>query len=342
MLLNALPLRVLRAIAASRRAKRCVGARIVLLIRRSNEEASMAGTSTFRSNDARAAYLQLYDEVLATSTIPVTESDFETSFGLTHVVQAGDPSKPPLVALHGSSISSTMWVPLLHVLTVTHRVTMVDAIDEAGKSIATQPTTKSTDLVAWLDETLCAIDIQRSAVIAASRGAWMATHYAMAFPERVERLALVCPVGIVSGISPSFLFRGVTTMAVRPTERRVWSFLDTLVMPANRGLLRQEPWQPIYRQFVRGATYFKMSLSNAAPRPWPMQSDCDLHRLASARIPVLAIIGRDETAHNGPKTASDFRRKLPEARIELVDDAKHGVLQDQPKIVEKLLADFLQ
>lgn len=302
----------------------------------------MAAVSAFRSDAARAAYLKLYDAALAASNLPVTELDIETSFGRTHVLQAGDPSKPPLVALHGSSITSTMWVPLLPILCANHCVTLVDAIDEVGKSIQTKPATKSADLVAWLDEALRALDIQRSAIVAASRGTWIATHYATAFRERVERLALVCPVGIVGGMSPTFLFRGLTTIAVWPTERRVWSFLGTLVNPASRGLLRQEPWQPIYQQFVGGAIYFKMSLRNAEPRPWPLRSDCDLRPLASSRMPVLAIIGRDETAHNGPKTATNFRQQLPEARIELVDDAGHGVFQDQPEIVEKLLGEFLQ
>ena len=52
----------------------------------------MAGISAFRSDDARTAYWQLYDAALATSTIPVTESDAETSFGRTHLLHAGDPS----------------------------------------------------------------------------------------------------------------------------------------------------------------------------------------------------------------------------------------------------------
>ena len=195
--------------------------------------------------------------------------------------------------------------------------------------------------MAWLDETLRAVDIQRSAVVAASRGSWMATHYAMAFPERVKRLALVCPVGIVGGMSPRFLFGAFMTVAVWPTEQRVQSLLDTMVMPTKRSLLRQEPWRPMIEQFIGGAMHFKMSLRNAEPRPWPMPSDCDLQRVASARIPVLAIIGRDESAHNGPKTATRLRQQLPEARIELVDDANHMVMVDQPEIVEKLLADFL-
>ena len=299
----------------------------------------MAGISAFRSDDARAAYFQLYDAALATSTIPVTESEIETSFGRTHVLHAGDPSKPPLVALHGSSVSSTMWVPLLPVLTATHSVTMIDAIDEVGKSIPTKPTPKSADLVAWLDEALRALDIQRSAIVGASRGTWIATHYATAFPERVERLAFMCPVGIVGGMSPSFLFRGLATIAVWPTERRVWSLIDSMSVSADRRLLRQDP---IWHQFVGGAIYFKMSLRNAEMRPWPMRSDCDLRRVASSRMPVLAIIGRDESAHNGPRTATHFRQQLPEAWIELVDAAGHNIYQDQPEIVDKLLADFLQ
>lgn len=298
----------------------------------------MARISAFRSDDARGAYLALYDASLAASAIPVSEADIETSFGRTHVLHAGDPSRPPLLALHGSSASSTSWIPLLPVLTATHSVTMVDAIDEVGKSIPTKPAPRSADLVAWLDEVARALEIQRSAIVAASRGTWMATHYATAFPERVERMALVCPVGIVGGMSPRFLFHGLTTIAVWPTERRVWSLIDSMSVSADRQLLRSEPG---WHQFVSGAIHFKMSLRNAEPRPWPLRSDCDLRRLASARIPILAIIGRQESALNGPKAATRLRQQLPEAQVVLVDDAGHNIPHDQPEIVEKLLADFL-
>jgi pimeloyl-ACP methyl ester carboxylesterase len=196
--------------------------------------------------------------------------------------------------------------------------------------------------VAWLDETLRAVDIQRSAIVSGSRGAWIGTNYAVAFPERVERLALVCPVGIVRGLSLSFLIRGLTTMGVRPTEERIWSFLDAMVMPTNRTSLRQEPWRPVMQQFVAGTVGFKAALGRPLMKPWPMRPDCDLLPLTAARIPVLAIMGRDDSLHNGPKAATRFRKQLPEARIELVDDANHMILSDQPEIVEKLLIEFLQ
>lgn len=160
----------------------------------------MAGISAFQSDDARAAYCRLYDQAVAASAMPVTESDIETSFGRTHVLTAGDPSRPPLVAMHGIQIASTSWLPLLPTLAAAHRVTMIDAIGQVSKSIATTPTTTAAHIVAWLDETLCSLGIGRAAVVGMSLGAWMVTHYAMAHPERVDRLALIAPAGLVSGL----------------------------------------------------------------------------------------------------------------------------------------------
>lgn len=93
--------------------------------------------SGFKTDTARAEYCRHYDEAIALSPVPVEESDVETSFGTTHVLTAGDPAKPPLVALHAKSFSSTMWVPLLPTLTASHHVRMLDAVGDVNKSVAT-------------------------------------------------------------------------------------------------------------------------------------------------------------------------------------------------------------
>ena len=295
----------------------------------------MAGISAFRSDDVRAAYCQLYDAAVTASTMPVTESDIETSFGRTHVLAAGDPSNPPLVAMHGFQMGSTSWLPLLPTLAAAHRVTMIDAIGQVSKSIAAKPITEAADLVAWLDETLRTLGIDRAAMVGMSMGSWIATQYALALPDRVDRLALIAPAGLVSGLHLRFLLR-VYRLAFRPSEARLESFFDTVVTPAGRGRLRQDPWRLIIQQFVVGMMGFKFALIGAV-RP----TRCDLRRLSSAQIPVLVIIGRDESLHDGPKMAARFRQRLPEARIEIIDEANHFIPVDQPQIVEKLLADFL-
>ena len=218
-----------------------------------------------------------------------------------------------------------MWVPLLPTLTAAHSVTMIDAIGEPGKSIATKPITNVTQKVEWLDETLRAVDIERSAIVAASHGTLIATHYTMAFPDRVDRLALVCPVGIVSTVRLRKLLRALTTGGVRPTERRIQSLLDTTVMPTNRGLLRQEPWRPIMQQFITGtigsslpaAIYRSAAICNGSHRPkfqfwrssagmnrptadrrWPPASDNNCPGLASnsSTMPTIASLSTNLTS----------------------------------------------
>ena len=96
-----------------------------------------------------------------------------------------------------------MWLPLLPALTVSHHVRcwMPSAMN---KSVATRPVLTAR-IVEWIDEVLDALGIERSALVAASKGSWMATHYAMARMERVERLAMVCPAGIVSSFYAKWL-----------------------------------------------------------------------------------------------------------------------------------------
>jgi pimeloyl-ACP methyl ester carboxylesterase len=268
--------------------------------------------------------------------MPVAEVDVETSFGRTHVLTAGDPSKPPLVAVHPLAFSSTSWLPLLPTLARQHRVTMIDAIGDVSKTIGSKPITKAGHIVAWLDETLRTLEIERAAMVAMSMGTWMATNYAMAFPDRVERLALIAPVGIVSGQRLGWMIRGYYANYLRPTKVRLESFIDTTATPAGQRRMREDPWRPIIEQYVTGTIGFKKAPTAVRP------TRCDVQRLASAQIPILVIVGRDESIHDGPTMAARFRERLPEARIELIDDANHLIPIDQPETMGKLLGDFLQ
>ena len=58
----------------------------------------MARVSAFRSTVAYSAFCRLYDAPVAASPIPIAESDVEISWGSTHILAAGIPSNPPLVA----------------------------------------------------------------------------------------------------------------------------------------------------------------------------------------------------------------------------------------------------
>ena len=295
----------------------------------------MDAISKFHSDEARDSYCRLYDSAVAASHIPVAESDVETSFGRTHLLIAGEPSNPPLIALHALAMSSTMWLPLLHVLAARHRVIMIDVIGQASKSIASKPITRTAHIVGWLDETLRALAVEGSPMICMSMGSCIGANYAMAYPQRVERLALIAPVGLVSNQRPGWLLRAGYANYVRPTPARTQSFFASLVCRENRSRLVREPWASIVQQYVCGATGFRAPLNAVRPMR------CDLRQLSEVGIPVTIAIGREESLHDGPTAAARFRRVLPHARIELVDGANHVIPVDQPAIVDQILTDFL-
>jgi pimeloyl-ACP methyl ester carboxylesterase len=276
--------------------------------------------SGFKTDAARAEYCRLYDEAIALSPVPVEESDVETSFGTTHVLTAGDPAKPPLVALHAKSFSSTMWVPLLPTLTASHHVRMLDAVGDVNKSVATDVMSSPARVVQWIDEVHDALAVGRSPIVAASIGTWMGTHYVMARPARVERLAMLSPIGMVGSMRMKWLIKMAIKTQLRPSTAKTEWMLAAITTDETVPKLRAGPWHAIAQQFIFGMPNFRANLRE--PRPG---ARCNIERLASSRIPLLILIPRDETGQDGPRTADRYRQQLPHARVELVDDSNHIV-----------------
>jgi pimeloyl-ACP methyl ester carboxylesterase len=297
----------------------------------------MAGRpSGFKTEAARAAFYAMYDEAIARSAVPVDESAVATSFGTTHVLTAGDRSKPPLIALHALNFSSTMWLPLLPALTASHHVRLLDTVGGTNRSVATGITTSARHVVAWMDEVTDALDVDHAPLVSASFGGWMAMHYCLARPHRVARLAMLAPAGIVGSFRIKWMLTNFVKTQISPNMTKAQWMLDNLVIEGTRPKLRSDPWRPIAEQFIFGMPNFRRSLREPLPG-----LQCDIAPLAASGIPVLALIPRNETGHDGPKMARRYRQRLPHAQVELVDDSNHLIFIDQTDVVADRLQTFL-
>jgi pimeloyl-ACP methyl ester carboxylesterase len=289
----------------------------------------------FRSEDARRRYVESYDHVLTASRVPLIELDIETPYGNTHVITAGDPERPPLVALHGKAVSSTMWIPLLGTLTASHSVFLVDAIGDINKSVATRVLQDEGDVVRWLDAVLHDFAVEEAAVVGMSYGAWMGTTFAMARPEVVERLAILSPAGVFSGVRPAWMARAVYANVLRTRAESLRRFMATMYTDETAARLEGSVFGQVIDQYIGGAVEFRSSTREARPRTYRAEA------LAALTMPVLVVIGDEETVCDGPRSAGIARQRLPDARVELVAHANHSVTADQPEVLEQMLREFL-
>lgn len=96
---------------------------------------------------------------------------------------------PVLLMLHPGIGDSRLWDPLMPALTKDHRVVRYDSRGYGRSPAATQEFTLLDDCVAVLDH----LGIEQSAVVGCSQGGGVGMGLAIAHPQRVRALVLVCP-----------------------------------------------------------------------------------------------------------------------------------------------------
>jgi pimeloyl-ACP methyl ester carboxylesterase len=151
-------------------------------------------SGVFRSDDARRQFLTVYNRILA--SFPFTHRQVETSLGTTFLLEAGDPGSPPILLLHGSCSNSAFWFAEMRALSATFHVFAADIPGEAGNSAEIRPSLQSGAYSAWVREMMDALQLGTSSIAGNSLGGWIALHFAIRFPSRVDRLALLAPSGL--------------------------------------------------------------------------------------------------------------------------------------------------
>jgi len=124
--------------------------------------------------------------------IPVTETDVQTPYGLTHLLLAGDPVNPPLLLFHGvGDDSAMMWLHNAQALAARFRLIAVDTIGGPGKSEPNAAYFGQFDQVIWMDSILDALGLDQVYIAGVSNGAYLTELYIARRPERVIRAVVM-------------------------------------------------------------------------------------------------------------------------------------------------------
>ena len=288
--------------------------------------------TAFKTPAGEAAFAAAYDAALARWPMPFSEFEIPSRFGSTYVTASGPKDAPPLVLLHGYMATSLMWAPNVAAFSRHHRVYAIDVMGQPGKSIPAEPIRSAADYVSWLNTTLYGLRIDRFALAGQSFGGWLALNYAIAQPDRVEKLVLLSPGGLLP-LVPQFKVRGMLMMFV-PTRFTVNSFLRWV------GLSRASAGPDVrlvMELMYQGIRHFRFAPETTRILPNAFSAG----ELSMMNVPTLVLIGADEVIYDPAKALNRALTLIPDARGTLVPHSSHEMCASKHDVVDARVVDFL-
>lgn len=289
----------------------------------------MSQRSAFRTPSGEAKFRAAYDAQLKSWPVPYEEVDVRSRFGTTHVVICGPKTAPPLVLLHGYMATLTMWSPNIAAFSRDYRVYAVDVMGQPGKSRPDEPIGSVVDFVSWLTATLDALHLDRVFLVGMSFGGWLALNYAVAAPQRVLRLVLLSPGGLLPMVR-QFTVRGML-MVWLPTRRIVNSFFHWLGFT-------DRAYANVLDLMYLGLKHFQMPIETARVMPAVVPDES----LRTMTIPTLLLIGDDEVISDPARALERARRLIPDFDGALVPGCRHDMSSSKADIVDARVLDFLK
>jgi pimeloyl-ACP methyl ester carboxylesterase len=268
-------------------------------------------TPVFRSEAAAAKMLEWYERFRARLPVATESRSVPTPFGDTHVLVGGPVDAPPLVVVHGAMASSAHVMVELAPLFARYRVYAVDVIGQSVKTPHARPSVKTNEYGIWLAAVLAGLGLARVAIVAVSWGGFAAIRLAAHAPERIERLALLVPAGIVNG----YAWQGITKLMLPmmlwrmfPSEQRFAKLARHLLTTTD------DDWLPYLHDAFRS---FRMDMRV------PMLAKPE--ELTAFTAPVLVIAGDSDISFPGAKLAARSRALFQGlADVIVIENCKHS------------------
>ena len=158
------------------------------------------GKYVYKNEKSEKMMHEFYDKTLASLNVQYSESYFDTSFGKTHCLLAGDPSKPRICTIHGGNGISTLNIKLFKPLLLEYCIIAPDVIGMPGKSAPYRNISSRKDEYGlWIKEVLEHYDCQKMSFVVSSYSSAMFLSFAKYYPEMVDKALLLVPSGIAHG-----------------------------------------------------------------------------------------------------------------------------------------------
>ncbi len=282
-------------------------------------------TSIYVSPEVKARFLAIYDEKMSEWPVPYEDVFLDTEYGVVHVIVSGPEDAPPMLLLHASGVSGWSWKFNVAELSAQYRTYAIDLIGDAGKSEFAsldhilQNGQDQADLYAEISDKL---GVEKAYVVGASEGGFIGSNYALYYPERVKKLALLGPMGYAGATETvtRIMFAQFFPLKLVQESTLHWAFGDNPQLNAEVG------------------EWFRLFMTQTVPKkvaPLPLPVD----QRQSLSVPVLFVFGERDNLVGDPEAARALVQDMQDVRVEVVA-AGHLMGAELPEQVNGLILDF--
>jgi pimeloyl-ACP methyl ester carboxylesterase len=284
-------------------------------------------TSIYYDPQVKPKLDALYEEKLAEWPVPYETRYVDTKYGRVHVIVSGPEGAPSMLLLHAASVTSMSWIDNVAALSENYRVYAIDTIGEPGRSELKDVNhcpQSGQDLADLYTDITKQLGVERAYMVGASYGGFITTNYALYAPERVEKIALLGPMGVTPNTGNVIIKLTLFTFyPVEPFKAHMvsWSFGDN----------------PSLEWYFK---YFRLVLDGVQGRFYaPMTFKPE--ELQSVQAPTLLVLGEKDNLVGDPAKVSQYAHNVPDIQIEMLDTG-HLIGAEQPDKVNQLVLDFFE
>ncbi|MFE4329815.1 alpha/beta fold hydrolase [Streptomyces sp. NPDC056831] len=252
-----------------------------------------------------------------------------------HVAQDGPPGAPTVVLLHGLAGSTPWWDPVLPALRDLH-VVRVDLLGH-GRSAKPVDGYGMAEQARRVGAVLDKLGVRRATVVGHSTGGAVATSLAEQRRDLVAAIALIdTGPRLDAFLGDSLAGRLLTTPVVGELLWRLRT--DSVIRDAlSTAFTRKVRIPDQFITDIRGMTYRSLTATDEASSAYVKERPIP-DRLAGLGLPTLVIFGSQDRRWQ-PSSAQDYRR-VPHARIEILDGVGHTPMLEDPDTTGALLHGF--
>ena len=288
----------------------------------------------FRSPQAKQEYLTVYDDLAKRWPTPSETRFVHTSFGQTFIRIQGPIDGAPLVLLPGDTETSLSWLPVIRPLSQGFRTYAIDHVYDNGRSIYTKAMSRPEDFVDWLDQVFVGLGLDRLNLAGYSYGGWQSALYALAHPEKVERLVLLTPASTVLSPGPVILARAILYffLPFRFVTKNYFYWYGPDAVKDER--MRARVDEMVEEDLLSRRCFKKRRFVNPA-----RLTDADWLAL---KVPTLFLVGKNDRTYSPARAVRRLHEVAPMVEAKIAPNTDHYIMLTNPDWVVQHTLRFLQ